>query len=332
MWAYFVRRLLYYFPLYLAILLVVMLLLRINQDQAVAMQLGKNPTPESIEATREGLGLDKPFVLQYWNFLVDTFTLRFEVRSWDQKRPVGEMIRAAIPPTLMITIPSLAFTAVISIAIGLVCSFTRGRWLDQTLMFGAVLGMSVSYLVYIILGQYFGAFVLGQNLGLTPFEIEGYEAVFGALEGRSDTGVFVPGNWLRYCALPVLIGVIVAMGYDTRFYRAVMVEECTRDYITTARAKGATAGKIMFVHMLKNAMIPIVTRVMITLPFMITGSILVEVYFNIPGMGRTMINAINARDFPVVQATVAVLAAAVILTVILQDIVYALVDPRVKLS
>ena len=132
--------------------------------------------------------------------------------------------------------------------------------------------------------------------------------------------------------LPVIIGVIVAMGYDTRFYRAVMVEECSRDYITTALAKGATSKKIMFVHMLKNALIPIITRVMISLPFLIAGSILVEYYFSIPGMGRTMIQAIKSQDFPVVQATVSVFAAFVIVSVILTDVLYAIVDPRVRLS
>ncbi|MEM7755805.1 MAG: ABC transporter permease [Planctomycetota bacterium] len=331
MWAYIVRRVLYYIPLYLCILLVVMLLLRINQGEAVASQLGKNPTPEQIELIKADMGLDRPIYVQYWRYLTDVFTLEFDARSWDQSRPVGEMIRSSIPPTLMITVPSLVTTAIISIVIGLICSFKRGRVTDKSLMFAAVLGMSVSYLVYIIIGQYFGAFLLGERMGLTPFAVEGYEPVFGAIEA-GDSAFFAPGNWVKYCMLPVLIGVIVSMGYDTRFYRAVMVEESTKDHIVTARAKGAPDWKIMSVHMLKNAMIPIITRVTITLPFLITGSILVEQYFNIPGMGRMLINGIVARDFPVVQATVAILAAAVIVTVIMTDVLYALVDPRVRLS
>ena len=331
MWAYIVRRVLYYIPLYLCILLVVMLLLRINQGEAVASQLGKNPTPEQIELKKSDMGLNDPLPVQYWNYVKDVITLGFEERSWDEKRRVGDMIRAAIPPTLMITVPSLVTTACISIVIGLICSFKRGRITDKGLMFAAVLGMSVSYLVYIIIGQYFGAFLLGERMGITPFAVEGYEPIFGALEA-GDSAFFAPGNWVKYCMLPVLIGVIVSMGYDTRFYRAVMVEESTKDHIVTARAKGAPDWKIMSVHMLKNAMIPIITRVTITLPFLITGSILVEQYFNIPGMGRMLINGIVARDFPVVQATVAILAAAVIVTVILTDVLYALVDPRVRLS
>src|SRR6185436_16426311 len=163
----------------------------------------------------------------------------------------------------------------------------RGGAVDRTLMLLAVLGMSVSYLVYVILGQYFGAALLNKKLGYELFAIQGYK----------------PGieHWAHFCALPVIIGVVVAVGFDTRYYRAVMVEETSRDYIATAKAKGATKPKIMFVHMLKNAMIPIITRVMITLPFLIEGSIVLESYFNIPGMGKTMIEAISHKDFPVIQ-------------------------------
>ncbi|MCA9299394.1 MAG: ABC transporter permease, partial [Phycisphaerales bacterium] len=160
----------------------------------------------------------------------------------------------------------------------------------------------------------------------SPFETEGFEPWIGG------DSLFAPGNWVKYCMLPVMIGVIVSLGYDTRFYRAVMVEESNRDYMITALAKGASKRKIMFVHMLKNAMIPIVTRVMSTLPFLITGSILVEMFFNIPGMGKELITAITNNDFPVIQGLVAVLAAIFILTIILTDVVYALVDPRVRLS
>jgi len=159
---------------------------------------------------------------------------------------------------------------------------------------------------------------LKEHWGLDWFAAGGYEP-----------GI---GKWAYYCALPVAIDVILAMGYDTRFYRAVMVEEATRDYITTAVAKGASKRKVMFVHMLKNAMIPIVTRIMISFPFLIGGSILLETYFRIPGMGRALIEAIVNKDFPVIQAFTAVFAAIFVLSNILTDVLYALVDPRVRLS
>jgi len=325
MWAYILRKILYNIPVYLGIILLLMVLLRVN-DPVYAF-LGKSASPEQIQVKRHEMGLDRPFLAQYRDFVWDILRMDFSQRSWEQKRPVGQMIRKAVGPSLAITAPSLFLTAIISVTIGLIASFYRGRSVDRTLMLLAVLGMCVSYLVYIILGQYFGAYWPRKALGTSVFAVS-VDATVGDEAGY----FFVPANWVRFCMLPVLINLVVAMGYDTRFYRAVMVEEGTRDYIITAKAKGASKRKIMFVHMLKNAMIPIVTRVMITLPFLITGSILVEMYFGIPGMGRTLINAINAKDFPVIQAITALLAAVMIVTVILTDVLYALLDPRVRLQ
>lgn len=321
MWAYVLRKLLYNIPVYLGIVLIVMLALRVNDP--VWAFLGKTKGMESArqmhDARAHEMGLDRPFVVQYGAFLGEIATLRFEVRSWDRPtEKVGEMLRRALVPTLSITIPELVLTTIIAICIGLIAAYFRGGWLDRSLMLLAVLGMSVSYVVYIILGQYFGAYKLKEALGYAPFAIDGYE----------------PGitHWAHFCLLPVLIGVVVAVGYDTRYYRAVMVEEANRDYIATAKAKGAGKPKIMFVHMLKNAMIPIITRVMISLPFLIEGSILLEYYFNIPGMGKTMIEAIAHKDFPTIQVFTAIFAAMFILSNILTDVLYALVDPRVRLS
>jgi peptide/nickel transport system permease protein len=330
MWSYILRRLLYNIPVYLGIILLVMAALRINDP--VTAYLGKNADASQIEAITTDFGLDRPFYAQYASTVWNVVTLDFSVRSWERKQPVGEIIADAVPATMMITVPALVLTAGVSILIGLICAFYRGRPLDQLLMFAAVLGMSISFLVYIIVGQYVGGYQLGGEGGLLPFEVEGYDVRLS----RAGFWLSTPGEavwtWLRYCGLPVLISVVVAMGYDTRFYRAVMVEETGRDYITTARAKGAGSAAIMFVHMLKNAMIPIITHIMISLPFLIVGSILLEYYFGIPGMGRSLITAIAAKDFPVVEYMSALFAAAVILTVILTDVLYSLVDPRVRLS
>ncbi|MCB9913857.1 MAG: ABC transporter permease [Planctomycetes bacterium] len=317
MWSYTARRLLYNVPVYLGIVLLLMAALRIN-DPAYA-HLGKNARPEDLEEIRQKLGLDRPFLEQYWALLRDVFTLNLGVKSWtNEGLSVGRMLSESIKPSLAITVPALVLTSAISICIALVSAFFRGRAADKSLMFLAVLGMSVSFLVYIVFGQYLGAYLLTRETGYGVFAIGGYE----------------PGlaNWPYYCLLPVLISTIVAMGYDTRFYRAVMVEESGRDYIVTAKAKGASKRKIMFVHMLKNAMIPIITRIMTTLPFLIMGSLLLEVYFNIPGMGRVLYKAIQEQDFPVVQVFVAIFAALFILSNILTDVLYALVDPRVRLS
>lgn len=325
MWTYIVRRTLYNIPVFLSIIFVVMIALRVNDP--VSAQLGKNAGEEQIRLLTEEYGLDEPFVLQYAKFIGKMFTLDFEERSWDQGFPVGEMIINAIPPSMAVTIPTLTITATIAICVGLISAFFRGRAIDRSLMFIAVIGMSISVLVYIIIGQYWGAYLPSTHVDGWPFQV-----TVDAGAGDSPFYFFRPSNWVSYCMLPVMINVIVALGYDTRFYRAVMVEESQRDYIRTARAKGASTRRVMFVHMLKNAMIPIITRIMISLPFVITGSILIEVYFGIPGMGRTLINAINAKDFPVIQTFTALFAALFIASNILTDVLYALADPRVRLS
>ncbi len=326
MWNYVIRRIAYNIPVFLAIILLVMLALRVNDPVYAA--LSKNPSPEEILTKRQDYGLDKPFVVQYFQFLGDLARFwEYEVRSFEQNRPVGPMIRNAIPASVAVMAPTLLITAAISILVGLISAFNRGRFIDRTLMFVAVIGMSVSVLVYIILGQYFGAYWPRTFIDQWPFRIS-----VDASVGENPWFFFHPSNWIAYCALPVLINVTVALGYDTRFYRAVMVEETRKDYIRTARAKGCSTRRVMLVHMLKNAMIPIITRIMISLPFVVTGSILVEYYFNIPGMGRTLINAIRASDFPVIQTFTALFAALFIASNILTDVLYALADPRVRLS
>jgi len=316
MWSYIARKLLYNIPVYLGILLFLMLALRVNDP--VHAFLGKNATDADILDVRAKLGLDQAFIYQYFDLLRDVLTLDFSVESWtNEGLRVSDMLKRSVIPSISITVPALVLTSIISISIALISAFFRGRPIDRTLMVMAVVGMSVSFLVYIIFGQYWGAYLLTRE-GSDLFAIGGFE----------------PGlaNWPYYCLLPVLISTFVATGYDTRFYRAVMVEESSRDYITTAKAKGANRRKVMFVHMLKNALIPIITRIMTTLPFLIMGSLLLEVYFNIPGMGRVLYKAIQEQDFPVVQIFVAVFAGIFIVSNILTDVLYALVDPRVRLS
>jgi peptide/nickel transport system permease protein len=314
---YLLRKLLYNIPVYLGILLIVMASLRVNDP--IWAFLGKQPTREQYDRFAAAAGLDRPLIVQFARLIQDVVTFDFSVESWDQPGvEVGWMIRRAVVPSLALTLPALLLTTCAASSVGLLSARYRGLWIDRLLVILAVVGMSVSFLVYIILGQYFGAFRLSQVAGHEVFAIEGYEPGLG--------------NWVHYCLLPVLISTTVALGYDARFYRAVMVEEATRDHITTARAKGASPRRILLLHLLKNAMIPVVTRVAMTIPFLITGSILLETYFGIPGMGRTLILAVTANDFPVIQGFTAVFAALYIASNILTDVAYALVDPRVRLS
>lgn len=315
MWQYVLRKLLYNIPVYLGILLVVMLALRVNDP--VWVRLGKHATKEQYEVEKGKLGLKEGFWRQYgkllWGFDLDR-------QSWDKPgRTVGQELSQSVWPSLAIALPALVLTTLVALATALLAAFRRGRALDRWLMAGAVIGMSISYVVYIILGQYFGAYRLNEWLGTEVFAIQGYDTK------RSLW-------WVHFCVLPVLINAVLAVGYDARFYRAVIVEEATRDHVRTARAKGLTERAVMLKHVLRNALIPVITHVMITLPFLVAGEILVEVYFNIPGMGRTLITAILGKDFPMVQGFTAVFAAIFIVTNILTDVLYALVDPRVRLS
>ena len=317
MWSFIIRRLLYSIPIYLGILLLVMAALRINDP--VNAYLGKHASQEQIDLKRREMGLDRPFLVQYGSFVANVATLDFEQPSWRyETKTVGQILRESAVPSLSLAIPAFVITTIVSIAVGLISAYFRGTLIDRALMTLIVLGMSVSVLVFIIFGQYFGAYWLKNRFGLNLFATGGYEPGLG--------------RWAYYLLLPVLIDVVLAMGYDTRFYRAVMVEEPTRDHVTTAIAKGASKPRLLFVHVLKNAMIPIITRVMISLPFLIGGSILLETQFRIPGMGKALIDAITNKDFPVIQAFTAMFAAVFVLSTILTDVLYALVDPRVRLS
>lgn len=314
---YVLRRILYNVPVYLTILLFVMAALRVHDP--IYAYLGKNATREQYENFARKVGLDRPFLVQYADFVYQVFTLDFRAESWERPgMTVGELLAESVGPSLAITVPAFVLTTVISVLLGVVAGYFRGRVGDRMLMFVSVIGMSISFLVYIILGQYWGAFLLAERFGWDVFAIWGYE----------------PGldNWAYYCLLPVLISVVVGIGYDTRYYRAVIVEESDRDYVTTALAKGVSRRRAMLVHVLANAMIPIITRIVISLPFLVMGSILLENFFGIPGMGRALITAVTNRDFPVVQAFTAVFAAIYIGSIILTDVLYAVVDPRVSLE
>jgi len=328
MWAYVVRKILYNIPVYLGIILFLMAALRIHDP--VAAYAGKNPTPEIIAQKRASMGLDKPFINQYFEFLGRIVRMDFgsdehPYNSWQYEADsVGETLSRAIVPSISVTVPTLILTSAAAIFVGMLSAYFRGTWLDRSLMFFVVLGMSISVVVFIVLGQTFGSSWLNRELGYELFANNGYEPW-----GPPGWRVW---RWVTYCALPVIIGVVVGIGYDTRFYRAVMVEETSRDYITTAVAKGASKRKIMFVHMLKNAMIPVITRIMITIPFLVTGSIVMEYQFRIPGMGKLLIDALTNKDFPIIQTFGAMFALVFIVTNILTDVLYALVDPRVRLS
>ena len=227
--------------------------------------------------------------------------------STSLNQPVGRLLRAGIGPSLALTVPILVVEVAVSLTLALLCAYRRGSWLDRGLVAVCVALMSVNYLVWIVFGQ----FVLAYKLGWFP--------VWGC------------ESW-RNLLLPVLIGVATGLGVNVRFYRTVLLEEMHKDYVRTAFAKGLSAEKVLFKHVLKNALGPVITNVALALPFLYTGSLLLESFFGIPGLGYLSLNAIHSADVDVVRAVVLVGALLFTAANILADVALAWVDPRVKLA
>lgn len=311
MWPYILRRLFWGIPILLGVTFAVFIGLHVIKGSPGPAHLGKAATAEQLADFDHAHGFDKSYPAQYLDYLEEVFTFDFG-KSLDTSQEVSKMIGEGAGKSISLTLPALVITSLIAICFALIASFFRGRGLDRAIMIVAVLGMSVSFLVYILVLQYLLAFLL------PLFQIHGYEPGFGE-------------RW-QFLILPIIIQVIVGMGYDTRFYRSVFVEEVGKDHITTAFAKGASKRRVMFVHVLKNALIPIITRVMISIPFLVTGSLLLEQFFGIPGIGSMMLTALDTNDFPVIKALSVLISLLFIISTVLNDVFYAVVDPRVRLT
>ena len=227
--------------------------------------------------------------------------------STSLNQPVGSLLKAGIGPSLALTVPILLIELVVSLALALLCAYRRGSWLDRGLVAVCVALMSVNYLVWIVFGQY----VLAYRLGWFP--VWGFE------------------SW-RNLLLPVGIGVATGLGTNVRFYRTILLEEMHKDYVRTAFAKGLRAEQVLFKHVLKNALGPVIVNVALALPYLYTGSLLLESFFGIPGLGYLSLNAIHSADVEVVRAIVLVGALLFTAANVLADLALAWVDPRVKLA
>jgi len=272
--------------------------------------VGKGATQEEVQALRHELGLDRPLVAQYGHYLKQIATFDFG-RSYATKQRISEMLLDGVGPSLSLAIPAFIFGSLVAIIAALLVAFYRGTWIDRLMVLFAVAGMSVSILVYIVAGQYYLAYLKGL------FPISGWE----------------PGPaGIPFLVLPGLIWILTSFGSDVRYFRTVVLDEMGQDYVTTAYAKGLGRVPVLFQHVLKNAMIPIITRLVITIPFLYTGSLLLENFFGIPGLGAMSINAINSSDFPVIKAFTFIGSLMYVAGNILTDFCYALVDPRVRLK
>ncbi len=308
---YIIRRLFYMIPVLLGVSLVIFILFNMIGGDPTAVLLGKNANARAMADLREQLGLNKSLFLQYLDVVKSAFTFDFG-RSWATKQEITYMLRQGAYPSLCLTIPAFVISTILSLIISLVVAFYRGRGIDLFVRFFCIAGMSISALTYILAFQWIFAFELGW------FEISGFE--YGFPE-------FIP-----YIALPAIIWIILSIGPDVRFFRTVILDEIYQDYVRTARAKGLSEISILLKHVLRNAMIPIITYVVIQIPFLILGALLLESFFGIPGLGGITLNALNSSDFPVIKAMAILSSVVYIIFSLISDILYTFADPRVKLK
>lgn len=308
---YILRRLLQAVPTLFGVSFIIFFLFNVVAKNPASVLIGKNATVAQIENLEKQLGLNKPLYLQYLDVVKSTFTFDFGY-SWSTKQKISQMLLRGAYPSLCLSVPSFVISTILSLLISLVVAFYRGRGIDHFVRFICIAAVSISALTYILFFQHFFAFQLGW------FEISGFEYGFPQ---------FIP-----YIILPSIIYILLSLGPDVRFFRTVVLDEIYQDYVRTARAKGLSEVLILIKHVLKNALIPIFTYIIIQIPFLVLGALLLENFFGIPGLGGITLNALNSSDFPVVKAMATLSAVAYIVFNILTDILYHLVDPRMKIK
>jgi peptide/nickel transport system permease protein len=308
---YLARRLWQFVPTLAGVVLLVFFLFNWVGGDPAYLLAGKIPSAERVEEIRRGLGVDQPYGVQLAIFLKQVVTADFGA-SWSTNERVSQIFATRLGPSLTVLIPLLFISTVFSMAAAMLVAYTRGSLTDRAIMIGCTVGQSISILVYILLFQY----VLAYQLGWFP--VQGWGGTLGE-------------NLLRYAALPVLVGVVVSLAPDIRLYRSFFLEEINQDYVRTARAKGLGEGRVMGLHVLRNAAIPIATNVLIQIPGLLAGAFLIERFFSIPGIGREVILAVERSDFPVIKAVTVYVAIATMMVNLAADLLYRALDPRVQL-
>jgi peptide/nickel transport system permease protein len=311
MGTYLIRRLWQMIPTMLGVILLVFLLFTQFGGDPAQVLAGKITDQAQIDNIRKELGVDQPAYVQLWIFVKQVFTFDFG-RSWVTKEEVSRIFKEHAGASLTVAVPILIIELLLGLSLALWVAYRRGSLTDRSVMIICIVAMSISFLVYIIAGQYLFGFALGW------FPVQGW----------SD------GLWrnLTYFApLPILLAVMVGLGPTIRLYRSVFLDELGHDYVRTARAKGLSERRVMFKHVLRNALIPVITNVAMALPGLVLGVFLLERFFSIPGLGREVIIAVERSDFPVIKAITVYLAFATMVFNLLADLLYRWADPRVEL-
>lgn len=312
MTTYIIRRLIYTVPIVFGVLLLTFVLFTLVGGDISLEIAGKHASEATIQEIREEYGLNKPLFLSWDSQFVNHFrnALTFDFGRSRDRELVLDKIKRGVGPSLALTVPMFFGVIFASVSISLLIAFIRGSRWDMFAVIVCVIGMSLPYLSFIMFGQYFFA-----------FKWDFFPVYFSPELPMSQLVV-----------LPVLIGIISGLGSNVRFYRTVMLDEIRSDYVRTAFAKGLGTGRVLFKHVLKNAMVPIITRVVLAIPFLFLGSLLLERFFGIPGLGGLMYEAISSRDYKVINAMTYISAILFVMFNLITDICYAFVDPRIKLE
>ena len=319
------RRIAYAIPILIGVNVITFVLFFVvnSPDDMARLQLGeRRVTQEAIDKWKADRGYDRPLI---WNAAADgankfsetiffTNSVRlfmFDFGQSDSGRDIGYDISQRMWPSLAIAVPVFTVALLLAITLALIVAFFRGTYLDTWAVVVCVAMMSISSLFYIIGGQY----LIGKLLHLVP--ISGF-----------DSGIASA----KFIVLPVVVGVIGGLGSGIRWYRTIFLEEINKDYVRTARAKGLSESAVLYVHVLRNALIPILTGVVVVLPALFMGSLITEAFFGIPGLGSYTIDAIQRQDFAIVRSMVFLGSCLYIIALLLTDISYTIVDPRVRLQ
>lgn len=310
MQGYLWRRLWQTVPIVLGVALLTFLLFHAFAPDPVRAALGQHANAESIAALERQWGLDRPLPQQFMLFLRQIVTFDFG-RSYVTGDDLATLIGNGALVSLAVTLPPFGAGLIVSVALALVIAYHRGGWVDRLARAFFVAGMSISSLVYVLVMQYVFAFKLGW------FPIAGFE--------RGWAGI-------SYLMLPWLILLVISIGPDIRLYRGLLLEEARADHVRTARAKGASEARVLACHILPNAAVPILTNTVVAVPFLILGSLLLERFFSIPGIGDLIVAALANGDFPVLKAVTVLSALALVAFNLVTDVLYAWADPRLRLG
>ncbi len=334
MLAYVLRRLWQMIPTLAGVMLLIFFLFNwVGGDPALVLA-GKITNKDQIENIRKQLGVDQPYPVQLGYFAFEVangFTCTYKsytdpardkaraegkpsacqaVRSWATNEEVPKILTSRIGPTLTIMLPVLVLETLLGVILAIGVAYVRGTLTDRMIMMICTVAMSISFLVYIIVAQYYFGFKWGM------FPVQGWTDNFWK-------------NLTTYAPLPIMLAIFVGLAPALRLYRSFFLDEINHDYVRTARAKGVAEKVVMLKHVLRNAMIPILTNVGIALPGIFVGSFLLETFFSIPGLGREILVAVNRSDFPVIKAATVYLAMITMIINLLVDVMYKAVDPRV---